>query len=80
MTVSDPDQLLDATARAMNLRIKRVEAPSRILHQRFRAGEFDLLQDYSEAPDRVGFARGVAVREEVLREAVRVAVRPRAGE
>src|SRR6185369_2346250 len=43
--------LLDATARAMNLQLKRVEAPSRVLHQRFRAGEFDVLQDYSEAPD-----------------------------
>jgi signal transduction histidine kinase len=45
--------LLNATVRVMNLRIKRVEAPSRVLHQRFRAGEFDLLQDYSDAPDRV---------------------------
>ncbi len=48
--------LLDATARAMSLRLKRVQAPSKILQQRFRAGEFDLLQDYSDAPDRVAHA------------------------
>ena len=48
--------LLDATARAMSLQIKRVEAPSKVLQQRFRAGEFDLLQDYSDAPDRVTHA------------------------
>ncbi len=47
--------LLDATARVMNLKFRRVEAPSLLLHQRFRMGEFDLLQDYTEAPGRMAF-------------------------
>lgn len=34
--------ILDAVARVMNLRIQRVTAPGRELHERFRLGEFAL--------------------------------------
>lgn len=44
--------LLDAVARVMDFRIRReVDAGIR-LHARFRAGEFDLLQAYSQTPER----------------------------
>src|SRR5882724_11995115 len=43
-------ELLDAVARVMNLRIRRVPEQSKLLHERFLAGEFDLLQAYSQAP------------------------------
>lgn len=48
--------ITDAVARVMNLRIERVSAPGRELHQRFRDGEFDLLQAYSQTPEREEFA------------------------
>lgn len=48
--------ILDATARVMNLRIVRVAAPGRDLLERFRLGEFDLLQILSQTPDRDSFA------------------------
>ncbi len=48
--------LLDAVARAMNLRIRRVAATNQVLQERFRAGEFDLLQDLTEATARNQFA------------------------
>ena len=38
--------LLDAVARAVNLRIERVEAPTAELQQRFLKGEFQMLQSH----------------------------------
>ncbi|HWA25282.1 MAG TPA: transporter substrate-binding domain-containing protein [Lacunisphaera sp.] len=48
--------VLDACARVMNLKIERVAAPGRELLERFRLGEFDLLQILSQTPDRDSFA------------------------
>lgn len=48
--------LLDAIARVSNLRIQRVVGPGHVIYDRFRAGEFDLLQAYSETSDRHAFA------------------------
>ena len=48
--------LLDAVARVMNLRIRRVSDQSKLLHERFKAGEFDLLQAFSQAPMRDSYA------------------------
>src|SRR6478735_1192894 len=44
--------LLDAVARTMGLEIRRVALPGRELHERFRQGEFDLLQILSQTADR----------------------------
>ncbi|MFZ5494634.1 MAG: transporter substrate-binding domain-containing protein [Verrucomicrobiota bacterium] len=44
--------VLDAVARVMDLQIRRVALPGRELHERFRLGEFDLLQIYSQTPER----------------------------
>ncbi|PTY08589.1 hypothetical protein DB347_03160 [Opitutaceae bacterium EW11] len=48
--------LLDAVARAMDLKIQRVKAPSSELEKRFREGEFDLLQAFTPGPGRETFA------------------------
>jgi signal transduction histidine kinase/CheY-like chemotaxis protein len=48
--------VLNATARVTHLRIQRVVGPGHVIYDRFRAGEFDLLQAYSETPDRHAFA------------------------
>ena len=45
-------ELLDAVARAVNLSIRREPAPARVTQERFRQGEFDLLQNYSQTADR----------------------------
>ena len=47
--------LLDAVARVMNLKIRRVAAPSKLLHERFQTGEFDLLEAFSQAPLRESY-------------------------
>jgi two-component system cell cycle sensor histidine kinase/response regulator CckA len=47
--------LLNAVARVMNLRIIRVPAESRVLQQRFRAGEFDFLQALSQTAEREAY-------------------------
>jgi two-component system, cell cycle sensor histidine kinase and response regulator CckA len=49
-------EITDAVARVMNLAIQRVPAPGRELQQRFQAGEFDLLQSYSQTPERENYA------------------------
>ena len=48
--------LLDALARKMGLEIRRVALPGRTLHERFRTGEFDMLQSLSQTVDRDAFA------------------------
>ncbi|HET7535992.1 MAG TPA: transporter substrate-binding domain-containing protein, partial [Candidatus Didemnitutus sp.] len=48
--------LLTALARVMNLPIVRVALPGKELHNRFRAGEFDFLQAFSQTPDRERYA------------------------
>lgn len=48
--------LLDAVARVMNLRLRRDVAPGRESEARFQGGEFDLLQAYTDAPDRAAYA------------------------
>src|SRR5688572_4688384 len=40
--------LLDAVARTMGFEIRRVALPGRVLHERFRTGEFDMLQIFSQ--------------------------------
>ncbi len=47
--------LSDAVARTMSLRIRRVMLPGKVLNERFLAGEFDWLQNYSQSPDREGY-------------------------
>lgn len=44
--------LLDAVARVMNLKIRRIGAPNSVVQDRFRAGEFDLLQAFSQTTER----------------------------
>lgn len=44
--------LLDAVARVMNLRLRREVQSGKQLHDRFQAGEFDVLQAFSQAPMR----------------------------
>ncbi|RXK53852.1 transporter substrate-binding domain-containing protein [Oleiharenicola lentus] len=48
--------LLDAVARVMQLEIKRVAMPGRELHDRFREGEFDMLQIYSQTAERDSYS------------------------
>ncbi len=48
--------LLDAVARTMNLEIRRVALPGLELYERFRTGEFDMLQIYSQSPERDTYA------------------------
>lgn len=48
--------VLDAVARVMDLEIRRVARPGGDLHERFRLGEFDLLQIYSQTPERDVYA------------------------
>jgi len=48
--------ILDALARVMNLKIKRVAAPGRDIQERFRLGEFDMLQILSQTADRENYA------------------------
>jgi two-component system cell cycle sensor histidine kinase/response regulator CckA len=50
------NDLLDAVARVMNLKIKRVTLPGGELYNRFRGGEFDVLQIFSQTPDRETYA------------------------
>jgi two-component system cell cycle sensor histidine kinase/response regulator CckA len=45
-------ELLDAVARVMNLSIRREVDASQSMQERFRKGEFDLMQAYSQASDR----------------------------
>lgn len=45
-------ELLDAVTRVMDLRIQRVGLSGAALHQRFRLGEFDLLQALSQTAER----------------------------
>lgn len=47
--------LFDAVARVMNIRIRREVDTGMGLHARFRAGEFDVLQTYSQTPERDAF-------------------------
>ncbi len=49
--------LLDAVARVMQLPIRRVVAPSREIQERFRGGEFDLLQALSQTVERDAYAQ-----------------------
>jgi len=44
--------VLNAVARTVNLEIRRVALPGRVMQQRFKEGEFDLLQSLSQTPDR----------------------------
>ena len=44
--------LLDAVTRVMNLKIQRVVLPGREHQERFRRGEFDLLQSFSQTAER----------------------------
>jgi two-component system cell cycle sensor histidine kinase/response regulator CckA len=44
--------LFDAVARVMNLEFRRVPAPGKELFERFKNGEFDLLQAYSQTAER----------------------------
>lgn len=48
--------LFDAVARVMNLKFRRVSAPGKELFQRFKDGEFDLLQAYSQTTEREAYA------------------------
>ncbi len=48
--------LLDAVARVMHLELRRESAPSSDLHRRFRSGEYDFLQAFSETAERRNFA------------------------
>lgn len=48
--------LMDAVGRTMNLQFTRVAARSSESHQRFKAGDYDLLQAYSQTEDRELFA------------------------
>ena len=49
--------LLDAVARVMQLPVRRVVAPSREIQERFRGGEFDLLQALSQTIERDNYAQ-----------------------
>jgi two-component system cell cycle sensor histidine kinase/response regulator CckA len=49
--------LLNAVARVMQLPLRRVVAPSRDIQDRFRAGEFDLLQALSQTMERDTYAQ-----------------------
>ena len=48
--------VLEAVAKVMELRLERTALPGRELHARFRAGEFDFLQSFTQSPDREQFA------------------------
>jgi signal transduction histidine kinase/CheY-like chemotaxis protein len=48
--------ILDAVARVMNFQIRRIATPGRDLHERFRLGEFDMLQTLSQTAERDAFA------------------------
>jgi two-component system cell cycle sensor histidine kinase/response regulator CckA len=48
--------LLNAVARVMNLPVRRISAPSRMIQERFREGEFDLLQALSQTAERQSYA------------------------
>jgi len=48
--------LMDAVATTMHLTIRRIAAPSSESHERFKDGEFDLLQAFSQTEDREQFA------------------------
>ncbi|HET7538093.1 MAG TPA: transporter substrate-binding domain-containing protein, partial [Candidatus Didemnitutus sp.] len=47
--------LFDAVARVMKLEIRRVALPGREQQERFRAGEFDALQQFSQTADREAY-------------------------
>ncbi len=49
--------LLDAVAHTMNLPVRRVIAPSRDIQERFRHGEFDMLQALSQTQTRDDYAQ-----------------------
>ena len=48
--------VLDAVAKAVNLRIRRVEGPTDQIRGRFQGGEFDLLQYHGITPARQAYA------------------------
>lgn len=48
--------LFDAVVRVLGLEIRRTALPGRELHERFRLGEFDLLQAFSQTTDRDSYA------------------------
>lgn len=48
--------LLDAVARVMHLQIRREVMAGGPLQDQFKAGTFDLLQDYNQAPERDEYA------------------------
>ena len=48
--------LMDALGRTMKLKFRREVARSSELHRRFKAGDYDLLQAYSQSEDRESFA------------------------
>ena len=48
--------LLDATARTMSLKIRRVQAPASKLMEMFQKGELDVLQSFSPGPGREVYA------------------------
>jgi two-component system cell cycle sensor histidine kinase/response regulator CckA len=50
------NDLFDAVARVLRLEIRRVSLPGRELHERFREGQFDLLQAFSQTVDRDSYA------------------------
>ncbi|HMD61938.1 MAG TPA: transporter substrate-binding domain-containing protein, partial [Opitutaceae bacterium] len=49
--------VLDAVAKAANLRIERVAGPTEQIRGRFQGGEFDLLQYHGVAPARQAYAQ-----------------------
>ena len=48
--------LLDAVARAMSIKIKRINAPASELAELFQQGNLDMLQSFSPSPGREAFA------------------------
>ncbi|MGC4074553.1 MAG: transporter substrate-binding domain-containing protein [Nibricoccus sp.] len=48
--------LFDAVARVMNLQFEREGVSGKELHDRFRLGEFDMLQSWSQSADREAYA------------------------
>jgi two-component system cell cycle sensor histidine kinase/response regulator CckA len=47
--------LFDALARVINIEFRRVSAPGKELFARFKAGEFDVLQAYSQTTEREAY-------------------------
>jgi len=47
--------LAEAVVRVMNIRIRRATAPEVEVNARFKSGEFDFMQAYSQTPEREAF-------------------------